>query len=139
MGRATAEEAATRRQRVAELELRGAPPHVIAREVGSDVRTVQRDLQALAAERARDTDLAAERHRLLGAARAVEAEAWRLYDSLPAEDANGKLGALAKVLAAQAQGAKVTGDLAGADVERRLAELEQRLADVRPAAVRRVR
>ncbi len=124
---------------MAELELRGASARVIAREVGSDIRTILRDLQALAAERARDTDLAAERHRLLGAARAVEAEAWALFDRLSAEDANGKLGALAKVLAAQAQGAKVAGDLAGADVERRLAELEARLTDVRPAAVRRVR
>ena len=128
MARATTDQALSRRARVAELELRGTALSVIARELKSDTRTIRADLAVLAQERAQDANLAGERHRLLAAAKLVEHESWSLFHALSGADSNGKLGALSKVLAAQAQGAKVVGDLAAADLERRLADLEQRLA-----------
>ena len=136
MARVTTDHQLTRRARVAELELRGSSAPVIAREVGCDVRTVRADFLALAQERAQDANLAGERHRLLDAAKLVEHESWALFHALSGADSNGKLGALGKVLAAQAQGAKVVGDLAAADLERRLADLEQRLAVTDAGAIR---
>ena len=139
MARATTDQALTRRAAVAELELEGATAAVIAKALGSDYRTVQRDLAAIAQERAQNVDLAAERHRLVEAARLVERESWALFRATPSTDANGKLGALAKVLAAQAQGAKVIADLANADLERRMEQLEQLLQQMQPATHRRGR
>lgn len=138
MARPRADETAARRERVEELALQGAGVRVIARALKSDPRTVAADVAELSRAWAETTDLAGERHRLLAAAKVAEYRAWVLFDSLPNGDANGKLGALAKVLAAQSQGAKVVTDLAGADLERRLADLEQRLAvtDARPVRSR---
>src|SRR5688572_16724144 len=100
--RVPADQAAARRERVEELALRGAGIRVIAREVGSDPRTVLRDLSLLAQDRAQDADLGGERHRLVAAAKLAEYRAWELFDAVPPADANGRLGALGKVLAAQA-------------------------------------
>lgn len=128
MARATAAAAAARRGKVAELELRGVSAHGIARALGSDPRTIKRDLRALAAERARDTSLTAERHRLLAAAKLVEQQAWQLHHALSVADAAGKLGALGKVLGAQEAGRRIVGDLAMAALEERVAALEQQVA-----------
>ncbi len=92
MPRGTDMEAADRRRRVQELELQGHTAAAIAEKVGADARTVQADLRLLAAERARDLDLSAERHRLLEAGRTVEAAAWVMLASLPEKDINGRLG-----------------------------------------------
>jgi hypothetical protein len=139
VGRSSTEDQLHRRGRVAEMELEGAAAAVIAKALGSDVRTIRADLAALAQERAQNADLAAERHRLLDASKLVEQTAWALYRSLPADDANGRLGSLAKVLAAQSQGAKVVGDLANADMERRLAQLEEQLGAMTGAPKGRTR
>jgi hypothetical protein len=117
-----------RRRRVEALHLHGATAAAIARALQVDRQTVQRDLDLLARQRARGTDLAAERYRLLAAAKLVEQEAWDLFAGLPPADANGRLGALSKVLAGQAQAIRLVGDLAAGDVEARLAALEDALA-----------
>jgi hypothetical protein len=132
VARVTADRAATRRAQIEGLELRGAPARVIARAVGADIRTVRRDLRAIAVERAHAIELAAERHRLLEAAHLVEREAWQLLAALPADDTNGRLGCLGKVLAAQARAAELVGALADAQLEERLSALEERLADMTP-------
>lgn len=134
MARPTAHETAARRERVEELALQGAGVRVIARVLKSDPRTIAADIAELSRAWAESADLASERHRLLKAAKVAEYGAWTLFESLPNGDANGKLGALGKVLAAQAQGAKVVTDLASADLERRLADLEQRFTDQLAAA-----
>src|SRR5439155_14208032 len=118
-----------RRRQVEALELRGATPAAIATALGADPRTIRRDLQALAHQRARSADLTAERHRLLEAAKLVEHQAWDLFDGLPAADVNGRLGALGKVLASQVQVVKLVGDLAALDLEARLTTLEESLAN----------
>jgi hypothetical protein len=113
------------RHRVAMLDLRGASPSAIASQLGADFRTVRRDLSLIAKERAHATDLDGERHRLLATARTVEVKAWNVYET--ATDTNGRLGALAKVLAAQQRAADVVAALATLDLERRLQALEERL------------
>lgn len=130
MARATTDQAATRRQRVSELYAEGLTVAGIALAIGSDPRTVQRDLAALSAELTAATDLAGERLRLIEAARAVERESWALYRRLSDEDSAGKLGALSRVLQSQAQGAKVIADLANADLERRMAQMEEQMSAV---------
>src|SRR5438067_4281621 len=108
-----------RRRQVEAMDLRGATCAAIARAVQSDPRTVARDLQAIARERARTPDLTGERRRLLAAAKLVEHHAWDLFDNLPAADTNGRLGALNRILASQVQVIKLVGDLATIDVESR--------------------
>ena len=124
----SAGQALSRRSQVETLDLRGATPTTIARALGADPRTVRRDLQALTAQRERGTDLDRERLRLLDAARLVEREAWLLFDALPPADANGRLGALAKVIAGQLQAAKLVGALTALDLRDRIAALEATLA-----------
>src|SRR5688572_23417722 len=114
VARPTAAAADARRDAVEELVLRGAGVRVIARTLKCDPRTVAADVAELAQQRGASVDLAGERHRLLAAAKLAEYEAWGPFRSLPDADANGKLGALGKVLAAQAQAAKIVSDLAGA-------------------------
>lgn len=128
MARATIDAQTARRSQVAELELRGASVAGIAKALKADPRTIARDLEALAQERAANVSLDGERHRLLAAAREVEREAWALYEDLPAKDVNGRLGALSKTLAAQAQGRDLVADLANVEMERRVAALESALA-----------
>ncbi len=137
MARATTEAAATRRQSVELLDLRGTAPSVIARALGSDYRTVKRDLDLLASERVSDVSLAAERHRLLQAARLVEHEAWLLFRALPALDVNGKVGCLRTVLAAQARCGDMVEAIAGLAFEARLSALEEAQASAAPTPIRR--
>ena len=126
-------EALRRRRQVEALELRGATPAAIARDLGADLRTIKRDLRMLAQQRARAADLTAERRRLLDAARLVEKQAWELFDALPAADPTARLAALGKVLAGQSQTIKLLGDLAAADIEARLAALEEALIEDSPS------
>src|SRR3954471_11200694 len=109
MPRVSVDATLLRRQQVETLELRGAMPAAIAKALPADIRTVRRDLVWLASERARHTDVAAARLRLLEAAQTVERTSWELYAKLPADDANGRLGALGKALAAQAQQTALLG------------------------------
>jgi hypothetical protein len=125
----SSEAASLRRRRIEALELRGASPAAIATAVGSDLRTVRRDLHAIAQQRGRSANLSTERHRLLDSAKLVEQQAWELFESLPPADANGRLGALGKVLASQAHVVKLVGDLVALDVVARVDALEQALAD----------
>src|SRR5437899_12494284 len=101
MPRNSVAEALARRAQVAHLELRGASPAVIARELYADRRTIHSDLRAIAQDRARYVDVPAARLRLLESAALVELEAWKLGQAVPVKDWNAKLGALGKVLAAQ--------------------------------------
>src|SRR5437899_2080462 len=119
VGKST-EAASLRRRRIEALELRGANPTTIASAVGSDLRTVRRDLHTIAQQRNRSANLGAERHRLLDSAKLVEQQAWELFESLPASDANGRLGALGKVLASQAHVVKLVGDLVALDFVARI-------------------
>jgi hypothetical protein len=127
MARATADEAAARREQVEHLSLRGARPSVIARAIGSDARTVRRDLRVLAKARAAESDLASERLRLLAAAKGIELEAWQLLARLSAGDVNGRLGCLSRALAAQDRQAALVSDQAAADLAARVSNLEQRV------------
>ena len=72
MARPTADETASRRERVEELALQGAGVRVIARALKSDPRTVAADVAELFRAWAETTDLAGERHRLLAAAKVAE-------------------------------------------------------------------
>lgn len=127
MPRATVLAMQTRRQDVEALELRGVSPTAIARTLHADRRTVRRDLVWLAAERAQRTDVAAARLRLLEAARVVETTAWDLYGKLPRDDSSGRLGALGKVLAAQAQQATLLGAIESATLAAEVAELREQV------------
>jgi hypothetical protein len=99
----------------------------IGQAIGSDVRTIKSDLAVIAGERATTRDFDAERQRLADAARAVEAEAWALYERLPGRDGAGRIGALRTALAAQAQVADAIGNLETADLARRVAVLEAKV------------
>lgn len=124
MPRSTVEATLSRRRQVEALELRGVGVLAIAKQLGADVRTIRRDVAALATERTRTTDLAGERLRLLAAAKEVEVASWGIYSALPTSDAAGRLGALGKALAAQQRAADVLGALAAASIEQRLSALE---------------
>jgi uncharacterized protein YjcR len=123
-----------RRRAVERLYAEGLSAPKIAESLGVDARTIRKDLELLAVERAHDLDLGWERARLLEAGKHVEDEAWSLFDRLPDADVAGRLGSLSKVLAAQERVAKVVGDIAGADVERRLAALERQMKQVEAEA-----
>ena len=133
MGRPTTAAAAVRRHQVDELACRGLKAAGIARAIGTDYRTVERDLKALSVARQAAIDVKAERARLLEAARAAEAEAWKVYAGAKGHDAV-KLGALGKILGAQAQALAVLRDLSGGELEARLDALEQRLLTLSPAS-----
>ena len=140
----TTEDTVERRRRVAELDARGMSAWAIGQAIGSDVRTIKSDLAVIAGERATARDFDAERQRLADAARAVEAEAWALYERLPDRDGAGRIGALRTALVAQAQVADAIGTLETADLARRVAALEATVgeehtdeADQRPTAARR--
>jgi hypothetical protein len=126
MARATTAEAARRRREVDELACRGLGAWAISRALRCDHRTVQRDLVALAAARRAAVDVEAERARLLEGARLVESTAWKLYAAAGASEAV-RLGALAKVLAGQAQALTVLREIAGTDLEHRVGQLEGQL------------
>lgn len=127
MSATTTTAAAVRRREVDELACRGLGAWAISKALRCDLRTVQRDLAALAAARRAAIDLGAERARLLEAARLVEAAAWKLYAGAGGNQAL-RLGALAKALAAQAQAVTVLRELAGSELEHRLAALEAQVA-----------
>ncbi len=124
MARTTAAQTQERRRRVDALQCRGLSAWAIAQELKAHLTTIRADLAALAAEREHGISVAGERARLLEAAREVERAAWTLHGELPADDANGRIGALGKVLAAQAQSRGMLGDIAESDIERRLAALK---------------
>jgi hypothetical protein len=128
MARATLDAMQTRRQQVEALELRGATPTAIAQALAADIRTVRRDLVWLASERARRMDVPAARLRLLEAAQAVERTAWELHARLPADDANGRLGALAKVLGAHERQAALLGAIETATLAAEVAALRAQVA-----------
>lgn len=121
MPRVTNAEALARRERVAELWVRGVSAVRIAKAAGCDRETVVRDVRLLSKQAAADLELDRERHRLLAGAKAVEAAAWQYHAEATGNDRQLALG---RVLAAQAQALAVLGELAGADIERRLSALE---------------
>lgn len=129
-----------RRAKVEALELRGATAPAIARELGADLRTVQRDLRWLATRRGADLDVPAARLRLLDAAQLVEVESWRLHQKLPAMDTNGRLGCLGKILAAQERQATLVGSIETATLAAEVAVLREQVAALASerGAVRRV-
>lgn len=126
-------EALTRRQRVADLWTRGVSIAGIARAVGCDWQTAQRDVKLLGKQAAGDCDLDRERHRLLAGAKAVEQAAWQAHAQATGAD---RLAALVQVRGAQAQALSVLGELAGADIERRLSALEEQAAAGGPTPIR---
>jgi hypothetical protein len=130
MPRVTIDATLARCRQVEELELRGATPAAIAASLQADIRTVRRDLVWLAGERARATDIRAARYRLLAAAQTVEVAAWKLYAALPAEDANGKLGALGKALAAQERAAALLGAIEQGALAEEVAALQEQVAQL---------
>jgi hypothetical protein len=143
MPRATFEAAEARRTKVEFLQLRGASVQHIARETQSDPRTIKRDLAAIARARAADLDVPAARLRLLESAREIERECWRWIKDAPPNDWNTRLGAVAKILAAQAQQATLLGQVEAAsiveDIQLLKAELEQLKAAQQSGSLRRVR
>jgi hypothetical protein len=128
MARTTVDATLLRRQHVEALELRGGTPAAIAKTLPADIRTVRRDLVWLASERARHTDVAAARLRLLEAAQAVERTAWDLYAKLPPDDSNGRLGALGKALAAQAQQTALLGAIETSTLAAEVAALREQVS-----------
>lgn len=121
MPRVTNAEAVARRGQVAELWTRGVSISGIARVVKVDWETVKRDVVVLGKQAAVDLELDRERHRLLQGAKQVEQAAWQYHAEATGSD---RLAALAQVRGAQAQALAVLGELAGADIERRLSALE---------------
>ena len=133
MARTTLDESITRRAKVAHLELRGANATGIARELGCDVKTVRRDRPALARDRAQALDVSGTRLRLLESAALIELEGWKLWQTLPAQDINGRLGLMGKILAAQERQSALLREIEAAslvaDVEQLKAQMAQLLAE----------
>jgi hypothetical protein len=127
MPRTTIDATLERRRLVESLHVRGAAPLAIAKELAADPRTVARDIRWLAAQWATETAVGAERHRLLASARRVEVESWTLYQKLGLDDASNKLGALGKVLAAQAQQTALLGAIETATLAAEVATLREQV------------
>jgi hypothetical protein len=117
-----------RRQQVEALEVRGASAAAIAKELHGDLRTIRRDLAWLALTRGQTLAVPAARLRLLAAAQAVELEAWKLHAKLPADDTNGRLGCLSKVLGAHERQAALLGAIETATLAAEVAELREQVA-----------
>ena len=115
MARVTNAEAALRREQVAAWWAKGLTVAGIAARVGCDWETVKRDTRCLAARAQKELDVPRELHRLLLAAKSVEADCWERGRPLQA-------------LAAQRQQVSVLQTMTAIDLERRLASLEAQLA-----------
>ena len=108
---------AARREQVATLWVRGVPLAKIARTVGCDWQTAQRDVRLLARKAAEELDVPRELSRLLLAGQAVEVDCWTRGQPLQA-------------LAAQKQQLAVLSVLLGMDTARRVEALERRFEEL---------
>lgn len=133
MARPTETQMIERRRQIEVLDLKGHTPSSIAEAIGSDIRTVKSVLAQIAVERSKDLDLNAERLRLLAELREITATAWQVWAQLPPKDQLGKLGVLGKLLQAGERREKVLGAITALDTDRRIAQLERTLEEVREA------
>jgi hypothetical protein len=118
------------------MTVRGLANDQIAAVAGVDEATVREDQQASAEDVLGKEPLAAERARLLAAARQVEQAAWQIFRDLPPHVVEARLAALGTVLSAHGRTIEIVGAIERQSMVQDLAALgEQFLTQVRDGKI----